>query len=128
MNYLLDTSILINATNDPSKINNNIKEILNNSNDKLFVSIISFWEITIKTSIGKLELSMKIDEIASKLILNGVQIVYLDLIHLIELSKLPLYHKDPFDRLLIAQAMVENLTIITSDNKFKYYPIESILN
>ncbi|MDT3738433.1 MAG: type II toxin-antitoxin system VapC family toxin [Candidatus Kapabacteria bacterium] len=126
--YLLDTSLLINATNNPDKISSSIQLILNDSKNSLYISSISFWEITIKQSIGKLKLNEPIEKIFNDLNLKGVNIIQIQINHLNVLSKLPHFHKDPFDRLLISQAIAENLTIITSDSKFELYPVKVKLN
>jgi PIN domain nuclease of toxin-antitoxin system len=89
------------------------------------VSAISAWEISIKQSIGKLIVPNNLEE---ALVFSGLEVLEMTLSHGIKVADLPMYHKDPFDRMLIAQALVENLTIITVDEKFKLYNVPILIN
>jgi PIN domain nuclease of toxin-antitoxin system len=95
--------------------------ILENPKDKKYISSVSLWEIAIKYNLGKLDfkktLSKFIEEVKTKV--DGI--LQIENKYLLELSKLPNYHKDPFDRLLIATSIAENLTFITSDEKIQPY-------
>ena len=88
--------------------------------NELFLSVVSAWEIGIKSSIGKLRLSIGIQEGIRNLDLSLVPVT---LPHALRVADLPLHHRDPFDRLLIAQAMVEDLTVLTSDAVFSRYGV-----
>jgi PIN domain nuclease of toxin-antitoxin system len=90
------------------------------------VSIASFWEITIKMSLQKLTLSGNLETLISKSVSNGFEILPVNPAHLITLSTLEFFHKDPFDRMIIAQAISENISVISSDNIFKLYPVSWI--
>jgi PIN domain nuclease of toxin-antitoxin system len=90
-----------------------------------FVSIVSIWEIAIKYNIGKLNLELPFDNfIDRQVISNGIQLLDIKLDHLKVLATLPLYHRDPFDRLLIAQAIEENIMFISADSIFSLYPVQ----
>lgn len=124
MNYLIDTHILIWSLLDSKKLSNNTLEIIANQENAIFVSTVSLWEIAIKYKLGKLtfggyEPSYFYDYI-TKL---GFNFITLDPIETLNSYKLPLIegHNDPFDRLLIYQAIKRNLTLITKDNKFRNY-------
>jgi PIN domain nuclease of toxin-antitoxin system len=91
---------------------------------EVFFSIASAWEITIKTSIGKLALRDPLREaVAQQQRDNDITLLDITMDHLAQLATLPLYHRDPFDRMLIAQAMVENIPIISADTAFDTYNI-----
>jgi PIN domain nuclease of toxin-antitoxin system len=88
------------------------------------VSVVSLWEIQIKSQLGKLTLNQSLEDIYKKQIKNGISFLSVNPSHVLRLGVLPLHHKDPFDRLLIAQAMTEELTILTRDEMFKLYSVQ----
>ncbi|MEM6842852.1 MAG: type II toxin-antitoxin system VapC family toxin [Bacteroidota bacterium] len=100
------------------------QEVIVDLNNSIYVSIVSLWEIAIKLSIGKLELTKSIDDLIEGIDIQGYTLlpISVDTVKIIE--NLPFHHRDPFDRLLIAQAKVDDLTIITSDDKFEGYDIK----
>ncbi len=123
MNYLIDTHILIwHAENSP-KLSSRFAEILNNPSNNVVVSYASLWEIAIKQSLGKLEISMTLSELENHLQQNLFTLLQTSVEQLERLQKLPFHHNDPFDRLLIAQAQEEDFTIITEDSNFRYYEV-----
>jgi PIN domain nuclease of toxin-antitoxin system len=90
------------------------------------LSIVSLWEIAIKINLNKLTLGVAFEEFQDYLIINNFEILNLEFSHLKKISILSHHHKDPFDRLLIAQAISENLTIISADRHFDAYPVNVI--
>ncbi|USR90243.1 type II toxin-antitoxin system VapC family toxin [Phormidium yuhuli AB48] len=91
----------------------------------MHLSIVSLWEITIKTSLGKLELAIPLEQIVINFILpSGIQILPIRLSHLLILQTLPFHHRDPFDRLLISQAKSEGLTLVSGDGMFEQYEVK----
>ena len=89
--------------------------------------MVSVWEIQIKSQLGKLKLNLPLSEIIqSQRQMNNVQILTVELDHVLELQNLPYHHKDPFDRLLIAQANVEDVLLVSGDSIFSEYPINLI--
>jgi len=94
--------------------------------DKLTLSIASLWEITIKVSLGKLAMSSDIATTIDKAIANGFEILPIERNHLITLSTLDYIHRDPFDRLIISQAIAENVPVISCDSTFQQYPVNTI--
>ena len=111
MHYLLDTHTLIWLLENNPQLSNRAQSIIANEGNELFVSIASIWEMTIKSSLGKLNLGIPLsDLIAQKLIPSDIQLLPIQLAHLAVLQTLPLYHRDPFDRILIAQAITDQLT------------------
>ncbi|HEX9928302.1 MAG TPA: type II toxin-antitoxin system VapC family toxin [Pyrinomonadaceae bacterium] len=124
MNLLLDSHTFIWMHNEPSKLSTKAaREIVVLSNT-LFLSIASIWEIQIKIQIGKFNFKDSLaNVIAEQQKKNGLQILPINLLHILELENLPFHHKDPFDRLLIAQANVENMTLVSSDPVFSTYSV-----
>jgi PIN domain nuclease of toxin-antitoxin system len=122
MNLLLDTHILLWHLTDNSMLTQKISQLIENPQHKKFVSIVTLWEIAIKRSLGKL----KIEHPIEKLIPPEMTILPLEISHISYLEKLPFHHRDPFDRIIIAQAIVEKLSVITNDGDFEYYEIDLI--
>ncbi|MBI2590516.1 MAG: type II toxin-antitoxin system VapC family toxin [Candidatus Blackburnbacteria bacterium] len=119
MRYLLDTHIFLWWANGDKKLKVPIRELLAKSQNTIFVSTITAWEISIKLKAKpnfKLQKSLKRTFLLSKF---GVMPVTFS--HVLTLHQLPMYHKDPFDRMLIAQAKTEKLKLITSDSKIWKY-------
>lgn len=122
MKYLIDTQIVIWALISPNKISAHVRNIL--QNNAIYVSQISLFEIAIKQKINKLpEFSMSIDDTINRLLEDGFEILSLKDIHLGGYDAIPLlmFHKDPFDRLILATALSENVPIISADENFKFY-------
>ncbi|MBI2008635.1 type II toxin-antitoxin system VapC family toxin [Candidatus Amesbacteria bacterium] len=115
MNYLLDTHIFIWWSEDPKP---KFKSIISNPKNRIYVSIVSLWEMAIKISIKKLRLKTSIDNLSKQ---YGFETLPVKMDHLITLLKLPHLHKDPFDRMLDAQAKTEKLRLLTSDPKVLAY-------
>ena len=99
------------------------RELKSSLND-LFVSVASIWEIQIKLKLGKMKLDASLQTIVYEQENNGIQILNIDQRHALFIENLPLYHKDPFDRMLISQAMVEDMTIVTVDKRFSDYDVK----
>lgn len=92
----------------------------------VFLSAASLWEITIKHQLKKLELGISLEELFEFVDRNQIEIIPINSIHLLQLSQIPFYHNDPFDRLIIAQAISENLKLISKDSIFKKYPVNLV--
>ena len=123
--YLLDTNALIRVLFDSNKLSEKALEVVT-QNHLFYISVVSLWEIAIKQSIGKLDLEYSIVTIADKCNDAGINIVEIGANALDKIKELPDYHKDPFDRLIIATAMVESMTIITSDSIIPRYDVRVV--
>jgi PIN domain nuclease of toxin-antitoxin system len=124
MRYLLDTHTLIWLFENNPQLSDRAKLIIADESHELLISIASLWEMTIKSSLGKLNLSLPLSEIfAQKLIPSDIHILQIQLQHLAVLQELPFHHRDPFDRIIIAQAISENLTLLSTDEVFKNYQV-----
>ena len=123
MKILLDTHIFVWWSSQSAKLPSSIFSLLRRTDTELFVSVISLWEIQIKNQLGKLELSQSLEEIYENQSKNEITFLPVTPDHNFHLNDLPLHHKDPFDRMLIAQALVEGLTMMSVDQKFKLYDV-----
>ena len=104
-----------------------VRQLIANSENEVWLSIVSLWEIAIKVSIGKLTLRQPFAELISKqLVLNDIEILPIGLDDLNLVTNLPFHHRDPFDRLIIAQAVTKELPIVGKDTQFLNYPVELI--
>ena len=125
MKLLLDTHAFIWWSSEPEKLSKKILTTNEDDENELILSVASIWEMQIKVQLGKLEITDPLkDLIAIYQRGNDLQILPVYLNHVLALETLPAYHRDPFDRLLIAQASAEKLVIITKDQIFKEYPVQ----
>lgn len=123
MDYLIDTHVIIwFITNDP-KLPPLVKSEIEDIENKCFASIASFWEIGIKFSLGRLELGSDLETIFELISKSGFEVLPITQNHILVSSKLEFHHNDPFDRLMIAQSINENLNLISKDRAFKSYNI-----
>lgn len=120
-NYLIDTHILLWHSENDTKLSQSALAELNSPNTKLYVSQATYWEMTIKKGLGKLNLTVSISDFYLSALQNSFQVLPFEIGHYQVLENLPQYHSDPFDRMIIAQAIAENLVIMTQDKKFKLY-------
>ncbi|MGI5881557.1 MAG: type II toxin-antitoxin system VapC family toxin [Dethiobacteria bacterium] len=127
MKVLLDTHAFLWWINDDPQLSHMARQTIANGGNTLFFSTASGWEIVIKTKLGKLRLP---DDMASflfeQLSANAINTLPVQMNHALRVYSLPDFHRDPFDRLLIAQAQVESLPIITADRQFAGYQVEII--
>ena len=129
MRYLLDTHIWLWTLVDPDKIGREVRNILADTESALYLSAASTWEMSIKYRLGKLPLP-EVPEafVLPRLARDGIEPLPIQHIHAVRVASLPYHHTDPFDRLLIATAQTESLTILTSDQQFLAYEIEVLLS
>ena len=125
MKYLLDTNALLFVFSAPSKLSVRARRIVRGELD-LSVSVVSFWEIAIKQSIGKLQFNMTIPNLESLCIERNIRILSLGSTAIERIKALPTIHGDPFDRLIIAQAQMEDMTIVTCDKIMPQYPVKTV--
>lgn len=121
MQFLLDTHTFIWFINGDSSLPNKIIDEIKNLKNQCFISIASIWEIAIKCKLSKLSLNADFDRILDFLDQNQIEILPISFDHIVKLNELDFHHRDPFDRILIAQGISENLTILTKDQNFSFY-------
>jgi PIN domain nuclease of toxin-antitoxin system len=126
MKALLDTHTFLWAIAEGGKLSRRAQQIYTGPND-LWLSVASVWEILIKTKAGKLPMPEPVGPyLIKKLAQNQIELLPITLDHVLKIESLPPHHRDPFDRLLIAQAIKEKWPIITADPWFERYPVEVI--
>ncbi len=124
MKLLLDTHTFLWFIGGNSKLSIIARELIEDRNNESFLSIVSLWEMAIKISIGKLSIDGVFEEfIPEQMELNGIQTLPIIFPHLAQVAKLPFHHRDPFDRLLIVQAKIEKMRLISRDRAFASYDI-----
>ena len=126
MEYLLDTHAFLWFINGSVDLSPRAKSIIQNSDNSIHLSIASFWEIAIKLNNGKLAIDMSFEELKKEADKNDFRILTIKYEDTRILTSLELFHRDPFDRILIAQAIQNNLTMITKDANFDAYPVKII--
>src|SRR5205814_9129024 len=127
MRYLLDTVIFLWSMGPQEKLNKDARELLVNPQHEIYLSAASSWEISLKIAIGKLELPEPANRyIPGQLRTWGIQPLSITHSHALAVGELPPHHRDPFDRMLIAQARVENMILLTADALFSKYDVQTV--
>lgn len=125
MKILLDTNVFIWLNDSPQRVSGKVMSIVANPENHLFLSLISIWEMQIKIQLGKLQLSDALPEIVrTQQVENNLELLTISLEHIWALDSLPYHHKDPFDRLLIAQTKAEGMTLVSADGIFGMYDVQ----
>lgn len=123
MRYLLDTHTLIWFFENDTQLPQRVESIIRDKNNLIYASIASIWEIAIKIGLGKLELTLTTDAIFERIEKDDFILLSITNEPINIIQTLPLHHRDPFDRMIIAQAKAENCTIITRDALFEAYDV-----
>lgn len=126
MSYLADTHALIWGLCAPERLSTKARQLMESAAEPVYFSVASVWEISIKLSLGKLKLDATVREFVQAQVRNGFQLLPIEVQHVARVAELPFQHRDPFDRLLIAQALESDLEIITADPAFDRYPVGTI--
>jgi PIN domain nuclease of toxin-antitoxin system len=123
---LLDTHTFIWAGSDPTRLSPPVRAFLLDPSNTVLLSVASIWEMTIKHALGKIQLSRPLHLIVSEQQANGIQVLPILLEHVLAVADLPQVHCDPFDRLLVAQANIEEAVLLTADPVFTRYPVQHL--
>lgn len=127
MRALLDTHAFLWWTTDDARLSDQAREIFADSRNELFFSAASGWEIAIKAALGKVEVPEDLEKfMAEQLSRNAVQVLPIHLSHALRVYTLPNHHRDPFDRLLVAQSLIEKVPILSADPYISRYPVGTI--
>ena len=126
MDLLLDTHAVLWFREDSSLLAPNSRKLIVDTNNSIFISIVTFWELAIKEGLGKMKLDYSLDTIHASCLQDNFKILPIEIIYLSIVKSLPYHHKDPFDRSIIATAISMNIPIITKDQHFHTYPIKTI--
>jgi PIN domain nuclease of toxin-antitoxin system len=122
MRFLLDTHVLLWVANSPERLSRAVCDLLQDSDNEIYFSILSLWEIAIKKSLGRENFQVDARVLHRALCNEGYKELGITSEHVVSIDSLPLLHKDPFDRLLISQATVEGITLLTNDSVLANYP------
>jgi PIN domain nuclease of toxin-antitoxin system len=126
MNLLLDTHAFIWFVEGSPELSLKAKNAILDENNVKYVSIVSLWEMSIKVAQGKLNLKSPFETVLEDVYNNGFKLYDIKFDHLLKNTELDWHHRDPFDRLLISQAIIDDFTVITKDGNFPSYPIQII--
>ena len=121
MKILLDTHAFIWFLEGSDRLSEKAKNAIESKTNSSYISIASLWEMAVKVSIGKMDMEMSFDDLNQLAYDNKITILPITFEHTKLISQLPFHHKDPFDRMIITQALVENMPILTIDNYFSAY-------
>ncbi len=122
MKLLLDTHLLLWAAGCPEKLSAEARGLIENPANELLFSAASLWEIAIKSGLGRTDFRVDAGVLRRGLLDNGYEELPITGVHTVAIDRLPPIHKDPFDRMLVAQAMVEGITLLTADQVLVQYP------
>jgi PIN domain nuclease of toxin-antitoxin system len=127
MKILLDTHTFLWFITDDPILSSSARLLIQDADSIRFMSIASVWEIAVKISLGKLELTRPFAElILSQLKRNHIELLPIEIPHLAEVANLPFHHRDPFDRLIISQSLVERILVVSKDTRFDEYGIQRL--
>lgn len=127
MRLLLDTHAFLWLNNDIARLSETVKALCASGEHHFYLSMASPWEMQIKSQLGKLTLALPVEELVNKNTQeNNILLVPITLSHISYLEQLPQHHNDPFDRIIIAQAVVEDMAIVTVDHAFTNYSVQVI--
>lgn len=127
MKLLLDTHAFIWWDSDPLRLSQNALRLCQDPGNRLLLSAGSAWEMQIKIQIGKLRLALSLEELlGNQQRVNNLEMLPITLGHILGLERLPMHHRDPFDHLLIAQAIAEGAALVSGDSIFADYPVEVV--
>ena len=125
--YLLDTAIFLWSLGAPERLNSQAVAIFEDATTELFLSAASSWEISIKSTLGKLKLpETPSSYVPKRMASQGIRSLPISHIHALAAGELPRHHNDPFDRMLVAQAASEGMVLMTADPSFKKYDIDML--
>lgn len=125
MKYLIDTHTLLWITTNDPKLSPLAKNIYLDTGNEILVSMASIWELAIKSSMAKISFKNTLEGFVQYHVIgNNIQLLGVSLSHLLRVETLPFHHRDPFDRLIISQAIEENMPIIGNDSSFDLYQVE----
>jgi PIN domain nuclease of toxin-antitoxin system len=127
MSILLDTNALIWWFTEPTKLSAVAREVIERDDSRVCISAAAVWEIAIKVQLGKLRMPAPVGTyLPAKLATEGIEVLPITLTHALQLLELPLHHRDPFDRIMIAQCQTDQLSVVTADRLFATYGVTVI--
>lgn len=127
MKVLMDAHSFLWFVNGSSQLNKRARAIIEESANDKFLSMANVWEMAIKISLGKLSIAQPFEQfIPHQLLINGFEMFDIKFDHVAKVIQLPFHHRDPFDRLLIAQSLVEQIPVVSADSVFDLYSVQRL--
>jgi PIN domain nuclease of toxin-antitoxin system len=127
VNLLLDTHALLWFIDGNKNLSTKARTLIEDQDNQTFISAVSLWEMAIKISIGKLSMAQPFESlIAEQLSINSIEVMAIKIEHLGQVSRLSFHHRDPFDRLLVAPAIIEKMPIVSADAAFDLYSVRRL--
>jgi PIN domain nuclease of toxin-antitoxin system len=127
MNLLLDTQTFLWFIDGSTRLSPSARELIEDQGNAKLVSVVSLWEMGLKISLGRLELAQPFEElIPAQMRMNGFGLLPLRISHIAKIVSLPFHHRDPFDRLLVGQCLVESLSLVSVDPAFDKYSVRRL--
>jgi PIN domain nuclease of toxin-antitoxin system len=126
MRLILDTHVFLWWIIDSPQLSSRVRDVMRNQANELFLSVASAWEIAIKVNLGRLRLPDRPDRfIPGQLMKNAIEPLPVEMSHALHVSRLPAIHRDPFDRIIIAQSILEKMAVVTRDADIAKYKIKT---
>ena len=127
MNFIADTHAFLWFVTDAPQLSARAKTLFESPDNGRLLSLASVWEIAIKASLGKLSFEQPLEQfLPQQITLNRIQLLDISMAHTLRVATLPLHHRDPFDRMLVAQALSENLSVLSNDTALDAYGIKRL--
>jgi PIN domain nuclease of toxin-antitoxin system len=127
MRLILDTHVFLWWIVDSPQLSSRVRDVMRNPANELFLSVASAWEIAIKVNLGRLRLPDRPDRfIPGQLLKNAIEPLPVEMSHALYVSRLPAIHRDPFDRIIIAQSILEKMPVVTRDTDIAKYKIKTV--
>ena len=126
MKYLLDTHAFLWWLEGNGRLSDKALRACEDAQNSLYLSLASIWELQLKIDLGKLKINDNLPAVIDSQCAHGLQLLTIKPVHIYALNTLPVIHTDPFDRLLVAQALQENMVLITTDQKIAQYPVKTL--
>lgn len=127
MRFVLDTHVFLWWIVDSPQLSAHVRDVMRNPANELFLSVASAWEIAIKVNLGRLRLPDRPDRfIPGQLMKNAIEPLPVEMSHALYVSRLPAIHRDPFDRVIIAQSILEKMAVVTRDADIAKYKVETL--
>ncbi len=127
MKFIADTHAFIWFVTDSPQLSAQAKKLFESPESERFLSMASIWEIAVKTNLGKLSFDKPLEQfLPEQIVLNYIRLLDVSLSHALRIANLPLHHRDPFDRMIVAQSLTENLPILSNDNALDAYGVKRI--
>ncbi|MPY89050.1 MAG: PIN domain-containing protein [Luteitalea sp.] len=126
MRLLVDTHAFLWYLAGDRQLSRTARRAIDDSNGEWWLSVASVWELAIKSSLGRLTLPVPVNEYVADKVQQGLRVLSVEWVHAAGIERLPFHHRDPFDRLMVAQAQSEGLAVVTKDPAFRKYGVRTV--